>query len=288
MKKCNIVQDLLPSYIDEICSGDSREFVQEHLSLCKECREIYINMKSGEDIEDDLVMERIESKKPFQKVSVFFQEQKKLTRSVFVSALIFLLIGILLLGNSIMIMNENKKELHELSVVKSERNMIMEDVFHTLHSSSNAEEYESEIQDIFNQYDDKLQYLAVFKTDDLQEWLANSSEVKEEPTNIYPVDYRKAEVVFGSEGIISNKAEIIPGEYDLGNVVLADDNWIVQFEYKESYERTIERYHQLTYYGPSTLTIYWPPILFISIFSILFIIWLWLRKHNDRLKDVMG
>ena len=37
---CEIVRDLLPLYVDDVCSGSSREYVKEHLSSCGECREL--------------------------------------------------------------------------------------------------------------------------------------------------------------------------------------------------------------------------------------------------------
>lgn len=37
MNKCNVIKDLLPLYADEVCSEDSREMVEEHISTCKEC-----------------------------------------------------------------------------------------------------------------------------------------------------------------------------------------------------------------------------------------------------------
>lgn len=39
-KACEIVRDLLPLYVDGVCSGASREMVGEHLSQCGECREL--------------------------------------------------------------------------------------------------------------------------------------------------------------------------------------------------------------------------------------------------------
>ena len=284
-KRCHIVQDLLPSYIDELCSEDSRDFVEGHLTSCDGCREVYNSMKSGEVIEEDDAMERIDAKKPFLKISQFFRAQVKLTRTVFFSAIISLIIGVFLLGNSIMVMNDNNEVLNDLSKVDMEKDMIMDEVFRVLHSTNEAGD---PLQKVFKKYGDHLQYLAVFKAESLRGWLSESSAVKKEPTNIYPIEYQKAEVVIDSEGIISNKAEITPSKYDLGNVVMADDDWVVQIEYKESYEDTIERYHQLTYYGPTLLTIYWPPILFLTIFVILFMLWWMLQKHNKRLKDVMG
>jgi len=35
---CNIIKDLLPSYIDDICSEDTRKVVEEHLAQCEKCQ----------------------------------------------------------------------------------------------------------------------------------------------------------------------------------------------------------------------------------------------------------
>lgn len=35
---CNIIQDLLPLYQDNVCSMESRELVEQHLKTCEECR----------------------------------------------------------------------------------------------------------------------------------------------------------------------------------------------------------------------------------------------------------
>ena len=37
---CDIIQDLIPSYIDGICSEASKNCVEEHIENCAECREI--------------------------------------------------------------------------------------------------------------------------------------------------------------------------------------------------------------------------------------------------------
>ena len=37
---CDIIQDLIPSYVDELCSEDTRRLVEEHLRDCGECGQI--------------------------------------------------------------------------------------------------------------------------------------------------------------------------------------------------------------------------------------------------------
>lgn len=52
-KGCDVVQDLLPGYIDDVLSDTGRELVKKHLEECGECHEIYMEMKDG-DGRDDL------------------------------------------------------------------------------------------------------------------------------------------------------------------------------------------------------------------------------------------
>lgn len=43
---CKIIEDLLPLYIDGVCSEESKEVVEEHLSECSRCEEMFKQMKS--------------------------------------------------------------------------------------------------------------------------------------------------------------------------------------------------------------------------------------------------
>lgn len=55
MKKewnCKIVQDLLPSYIENLTNEETNVFIKEHLEECEECRKIYNNMKNKINIKD--------------------------------------------------------------------------------------------------------------------------------------------------------------------------------------------------------------------------------------------
>ncbi len=54
---CEIIRDLLPLYVDDICSGKSRELVDEHLRECGECSCLLEKLRSAE-IEEDLKTEK--------------------------------------------------------------------------------------------------------------------------------------------------------------------------------------------------------------------------------------
>lgn len=45
---CNIVDDLLPLYLEDICSEDSKAALEKHLQGCSSCREKLVRMKSSD------------------------------------------------------------------------------------------------------------------------------------------------------------------------------------------------------------------------------------------------
>ena len=53
MSKCNIIQDLLPLYVENMVSDDTRQFVDEHLETCEVCKkaleQISINIPFEEE-----------------------------------------------------------------------------------------------------------------------------------------------------------------------------------------------------------------------------------------------
>ncbi len=54
---CEIIRDLLPLYVDDICSEKSRELVDEHLRECPECGELLTRLHKTE-IENGLKAEK--------------------------------------------------------------------------------------------------------------------------------------------------------------------------------------------------------------------------------------
>ena len=66
-RQCEIVQDLLPLYVDDICSPASREMIAEHLSTCAECAGMLKSLKNTE-IETELITEKNDVLKKQSKV----------------------------------------------------------------------------------------------------------------------------------------------------------------------------------------------------------------------------
>ena len=49
---CNVIQDILPLYIDDVVSDDTKELVEEHLQNCEICQQVYHETKT--DLENDM------------------------------------------------------------------------------------------------------------------------------------------------------------------------------------------------------------------------------------------
>lgn len=47
MNKCEIVRDILPLYVDNVCSTESKAMLEEHIAECAECKKIYEQLQSS-------------------------------------------------------------------------------------------------------------------------------------------------------------------------------------------------------------------------------------------------
>lgn len=46
-KNCGLINDLIPLYVDDICSEESKMMVEEHIATCESCRDELKKMKSN-------------------------------------------------------------------------------------------------------------------------------------------------------------------------------------------------------------------------------------------------
>lgn len=84
---CEIVQDLLPLYIDDCCSDASMAIVKEHIRECNHCNDVYELMKK------ECVTERKKVQKSLKPISV-----NSWKASVLQSVLLFLSFAVLSVG----------------------------------------------------------------------------------------------------------------------------------------------------------------------------------------------
>ena len=78
--RCEIVQDLLPSYVDGLTSDETNEAVKDHLADCVSCRDMYERMKADEMSaeENSEVMEKekkeIKEKSEYMKTDQYIED----------------------------------------------------------------------------------------------------------------------------------------------------------------------------------------------------------------------
>lgn len=75
---CNVISDLLPLYVDQICSNESRKLVDEHLAECKDCAVLLQQMLSTE-IEADL---KSEAENVIRRQAKFFKRKSAVAGAV--------------------------------------------------------------------------------------------------------------------------------------------------------------------------------------------------------------
>ena len=49
--KCSIVEDLMPLYIEDLLSEETKKEIELHLDECEDCKEVYDELKKGVNLE---------------------------------------------------------------------------------------------------------------------------------------------------------------------------------------------------------------------------------------------
>lgn len=99
---CNVIKDLLPIYIDNCCSIESKQLVDEHLEECEKCKDSYEHMKVQ-------IIDEIEDKsfKPEKHEGNIIKKGVKKIRRLWIMSLVAV---ILLVAPVLMIKNEIRGE----------------------------------------------------------------------------------------------------------------------------------------------------------------------------------
>lgn len=85
-KDCNIIRDLLPSYIDGLTNEETNQYVEEHIKECNECKTVLENMKK--------MLETETTDKNSKEVKYFKKYNKKM-KTLKITLLAILLIFVL-------------------------------------------------------------------------------------------------------------------------------------------------------------------------------------------------
>lgn len=269
--ECYIVRDLLPSYIDQLCSEQSRIFVEKHIAQCESCTQILQHMKVEFDDTEDVEMPvRLEQKKPFEKVSQLIKAQGKFSSILGLSFWSGVFITVILLVFSFNHLGLWQNDQEEVQRVAQEQQDIMDKTFTALMASETPNE--QSLQNVFQQYQEQLQLISVFSSKEVDDTILELQT----PSATYPIDYEQALIVVGENGEITEP--IVPSDYDIGTMAMANGEWVVQFEYKESYLATVENAHQIKHYAPSSWELFLMPVIFSVISFFIFLIWVYHKR----------
>ena len=86
--KCEIIKDLLPSYIDELTSNESNKEIENHIKTCSKCRAELESMKQ------DIHIDELESnKKDIQPLKKFNKKYRNIFRNIAILSFIAYLIA---------------------------------------------------------------------------------------------------------------------------------------------------------------------------------------------------
>ncbi len=279
--ECYIVCDLLPTYIDQLCSKESEAFIEKHLAQCDSCAEMLFHMKRELHQEEDAErIERLEQKKPLEKISRFMKAELGFSKLLRVSFWISLSLAIVLFAFALINFNSWQEDQKEQQRVAQQQRAIMEETFTALSTQSRPNE--TALQAVFQRYEEQLQHIAVFASSNVKE----ASNWQQEPINIFPIEYEKALIVIGQNGEITETIE--PNDYDIGTMVMANDKWVIQFEYKKSYLETVESAFQIKHYAPNAFELFAVPFIIFVVTMILFIAWRYQKRIMKPVKTLIA
>lgn len=81
---CYMIQDLLPLYLDGVCSEESKKAVEQHLSECSACKKLYDAMREADGIDRDTY----NPERELQKAASFRAVKKRILRKQILAAVI--------------------------------------------------------------------------------------------------------------------------------------------------------------------------------------------------------
>lgn len=103
--KCKVIQNLLPSYIDNLLSDETKEYVENHLEECQECKNILESMKESMKINHE----------KSEKANVNYLKKFKNKMSILKSILlVIIIIFLFIIGRRIVIvtkLSDNAKNI---------------------------------------------------------------------------------------------------------------------------------------------------------------------------------
>lgn len=64
---CNVIRDLLPTYVDDICSAETKVIIEEHIQKCNDCRNLVKMIRETEFVSQEADNKEIDYMKKIRK-----------------------------------------------------------------------------------------------------------------------------------------------------------------------------------------------------------------------------
>ena len=129
-KKCKIIQDLLPNYIEKLANEETNLFIKEHLNCCNECKSILENMKKN------IIIDKKEgNKKEVEYIKKYSNKFKTLKLIICVIVVVFMIVTITKMCIIFNLSNKANKSLlstnyHEESISYEGDNLINTNIYY--------------------------------------------------------------------------------------------------------------------------------------------------------------
>ena len=267
----------MPLHIDRLCSETSSTFVEQHLSSCQQCKQVYKQMLAELNLEQIETKETaIQQKQPFVKMKNAMKSYRYFTKVLEWLTVIAIVSTLLLVGKGFVDTNHLDYDLIHQSKIEKQQEQIMEDAFNQLNQEGIAG-----IQAVSLEYGNYVKYIAVFNSSDV----APLPEGFNKPKVKYPLPYENALATYESGQLVTS--DIIPNDYDIGTMVMEKDGYIVQFEYANHYIDEVERAFQTKHYSPTKFELWLPALISFIITLCLAIVYRGLRKINKNVKQLI-
>lgn len=104
--ECKIVQDLLPNYLEKVTTEETNDFIENHISQCHDCKEIYNSMQETIEVKNSEITTEINYLKKFR-------IKLKFLRNVL---LLIIFIFIIIIGRKIIILGSLCNKAKEFQI----------------------------------------------------------------------------------------------------------------------------------------------------------------------------
>ncbi|MEI2665701.1 zf-HC2 domain-containing protein [Rossellomorea sp. LJF3] len=97
---CEIIEDILPLYVDDVCSEESKNMVEEHLSHCEQCQMKWKRMKADLPITEKKRVDSTTDDRLIKRMAATWKQgrKKSFVKGISISALTFAFLFLAYLG----------------------------------------------------------------------------------------------------------------------------------------------------------------------------------------------